>query len=251
MHNIQLKNKRGKVVATLQWERPEDLINWANSIANESGKEFRNVDPEVPVILEAIAAPVHKLKIVAKEQTLSVKSHSDIQTLLQSISENLHEEFEILMCKNFVNENTLSEKKNQINVLNEITEALFDLSQLQEKTEMCLMNYGISEMEYRNFIRMPMEMIIAQLTEMRETRSVQLPDVFCMVLDYKVKEKHPLNTPVESRIAEKPLHGLTKLMEMKSAGMKFAGTWSLKEEIKKIDSLIEKHKRGDDLCTGT
>lgn len=248
MHNIQLKNKRGKVVATLQWERPEDLINWANSIANESGKEFRNVDPEVPVKLEAIAAPVHKLKIVAKEQTLSVKTHSDIQTLLQSISENLHEEFEILMCKNFVNENTLSEKKNQINVLNEITEALFDLSQLQEKTEMCLMNYGISEMEYMNFIRMPMEMIIAQLTEMREERSVQLPDIFTQVLDYTVKEKQPEK---EIRIAEKPLHGLTKLMEMSKSGIKFAGTWSLKEEIKKIDSLIEKHKRGDDLCTGT
>lgn len=247
MHTIQLKNKRGKIVATLQWERPEDLINWANSVANENGKEFRNVDPEVPVILTSTEAPVHKLKIVAKE-SLVLKSHSDIQTALLSVTENLHEEFEILMCRKFVNENTLSEKKNQINILNEITEALFNIQELQEKTEMCLMYYGISEMEYRNFIKYSTEQIISILTEMREARSVQLPDIFVQVLDYTVKEKQPEK---EIRIAEKPLHGMAKLMEMASQGMKFKGTWSLKEEIKKIDSLIEKHKRGDDLCTGT
>lgn len=251
MHTIQLKNKRGKVVATLQWERPEDLINWATANGEQNGLELRNVDPEAPITLMSEAPPVHKLKIIAKESKV-LKTHSDVQTLLMSVSENLHEEFEILMCKSFVNEKSLADKKNQINALDEITEALFDLQQLQEKTEMCLMNYGVSHDEYRDFIKQPMDYIINLLTEMRETRSVQLPDVFCMVLDYKVKEKHPLNTPQEPRTVDKPVYGMTKLLEMKNQGIKFKGTWSLTDAKKEIDDAIEKFKRrGDDLCTGT
>lgn len=117
MHNIQLKNKRGKAIAVLQWERPEDLVNWASGASNQNGIEFRNVEPEKPIVLQGEVKPAHKLKVV----TSGVKkatSFSDIKTSLMSVLDNLQEEFEALMCKGFVSEKLLNDKKNQIDVLN-------------------------------------------------------------------------------------------------------------------------------------
>lgn len=121
MQQIQLKNKRGKVIATMQWERPEDLQNWAASMCDKNGFEFRNVDPEKPITLTSNEAPAPKLKLVASDVS-TLKTQSDIETTMLSVIENLQEEFEALMCKDFVNEKTLNDKKNQIAVLNEIYE---------------------------------------------------------------------------------------------------------------------------------
>ena len=128
MHNIQLKNKRGKAIAVLQWERPEDLVNWASGVSNQNGIEFRNVEPEKPIVLQGEVKPAHKLKVV----TSGVKkatSFSDIKTSLMSVLDNLQEEFEALMCKGFVSEKLLNDKKNQIDVLNGVLSGV----ELQEK----------------------------------------------------------------------------------------------------------------------
>lgn len=129
MHNIQLKNKRGKGIAVLQWERPEDLVNWASGVANQNGLEFRNVEAEMPVMLKGEEAPVHKLKVVTAGVKNTYRSFPDIKTSLMSVLDNLQEEFEALMCKGFVSEKLLNDKKNQIDVLNGVLSGV----ELQEK----------------------------------------------------------------------------------------------------------------------
>lgn len=126
---IKLKNKRGKDIAILKWERPEDIIHWAESIKDSNGFEFRNVVPETPIVLQGEAAPVHKLKVVSAN---TLTSHSDIQTAILSVIDNLNEEFEALMCKSFVNENQLSDKKNQINVLNSVLDVINKMNELKK-----------------------------------------------------------------------------------------------------------------------
>lgn len=123
MHKIHLKNKRGKVIAAMQWERPEDLKNWAASMCDKSGFEFRNVDPEVPITLIAIEKPAPKLKLVASEVN-AINNQSDVEIAILSVLENLQSEFELLMCKEFINEKTLDEKRDQISVLNNIIDYL-------------------------------------------------------------------------------------------------------------------------------
>ncbi len=48
---IQFKNKRGKSILSLQWNKPGDILAWVLKI-RETGAEFRNVDSAVPIILE-------------------------------------------------------------------------------------------------------------------------------------------------------------------------------------------------------
>ena len=125
---IKLKNKRGKDIAILKWERPEDIIHWAESIKDSNGFEFRNVVPETPIVLQGEAAPVHKLKVVSAN---TLTSHSDVEAAILSVLDNLNEEFELLLSKSFVNEQSLNDKKSQINVLNSVLDIINKMNKLK------------------------------------------------------------------------------------------------------------------------
>jgi len=208
MHTIQFKNKRSKAILTLQWETPDDLLAWAESVKDSKGMEFNMVDPAIPIILKSDKPAPKKLKTIKLETVEKSKSHKDISILMDSVLSDLQEEFELQLCKDFVNENILDAKKHQMDILNQIKDSLDLLHELQEKTELCLINYGVSKNEYVRFLNRSLEEIIIEATKNKAENSVQIPYIFM-----HIKERAKYGTS-ETKIATKPILGLEKIMEL-------------------------------------
>lgn len=236
MHSIQLKNKRGKVIAAMQWERPEDLQNWAASMCDKSGFEFRNVDPEVPITLIAIEKPAPKLKLVASEVN-AINNQSDIETSIMSVIENLQEEFELLMCRDFVNEKTLDDKKNQIAVLNEILKSFERIHEaeheLRKKLEGCLLVHGVPSFEINQWLNKKISVVENEVAYAYKKERFEWKGELIYEQGYRFKVPLLLGTTgfeeqKEVRKSDKPLIGLTSLL---LSGLKFKNTISIKQAI--------------------
>jgi len=236
MHSIQLKNKRGKPIATLQWERPEDLQNWAASMSEQNGFEFRNVDPEAPITLTASAPPAHKLKTIVSD-SVELKTQSDIEVAVMSVLENLQEEFELLMCRDFVSEKTLDDKKNQISVLNDILYSLERIHEnereLRKKLEGCLLVHGVPAFEINQWLNKKISVVENEVAYAYKKERFEWKGKLIYEQGYRFKVPLLLVTTGfekqnEVRTTDKPLIGLTSLL---LSGLKFKNTISIKQAI--------------------
>jgi len=239
MQTIQLKNKRGKVVATFQWERHEDLHSWANYMENQNGFEFRNVDPEIPITLKGIDTPAPKLKLVAKDTStsLGLKTEYDIEIAISSVLENLQEEFESLLCKNFVNDKILDDKKNQISVLNDVINSLLKIQELRLKLEGCLLVHGVPHWEINQWYNMSLKSVENAVAaayykdkfEYKDYVNIT-PQTFKipLMVQLMLGGRTGFEEQKEPRKVDKPVYGLQKLTEMANSGMKFKNTISIK-----------------------
>jgi len=60
MQTIQFKNKRGKSILSLQWNKPNDILAWAAMIRESALVEFKNVDANVPITLQGDDVVIEK-----------------------------------------------------------------------------------------------------------------------------------------------------------------------------------------------
>ena len=151
------------------------------------------------------------------------KTYFDIQCfVLQSISiakkinDSLVKEFDFLDEK-FNDSKILKAKKKQIDLMdsfiknqNELYDVLGQLDELHTKTEFCLINYGVSYLEYQLFVNNPLNYIIEMATKRKKENSVQLPIIFKHVFDYT--ELIPEEKKIE--YSDKPVFSLEKLKTM-------------------------------------
>jgi hypothetical protein len=151
-----------------------------------------------------------------------VNPNSDIQLLLVELltelngqTASLNKEYKYLESKG-LNEGVLKAKNRQINsslYLKSLLDQVFDLSQkafeLQEKTELCLINYGVSYCEFMSFINKPINYIIDQAKENKKDNSIQLPIVFRDLL-----YSEPKPEVKEIKHASKPTFNIDQLKVM-------------------------------------
>lgn len=182
MGKIIIKNKRGKQVAVLSWESPTELVSWAESIGSNKELQFNGVDAETPVLLEAGNEPIKKSKPVNEMSGAGIEFllNSNVNDLM-ALKESLQKEFEYAMS-NGKSAFVLKLKKMQltdidrvIDYQNEMLCSLGKLKEKQEKTELCLMNYGVSSEEYRLFVSRDLNEIEKEMLERREEKSVMIP----------------------------------------------------------------------------
>ena len=73
MHEIKFFNSKRKVVLTLGWNEPMDLLRWAASKFQHHGAEYRNIDPNVPLMLEGdLKAEKPKEQWRSKEEKIEI-----------------------------------------------------------------------------------------------------------------------------------------------------------------------------------
>ena len=74
MPQIRFLNKRSKLIATLQWNDPKDILSWIKKIIADNGSEFRNVESDKPIILKSIEGDAAQEKIsLTKEQAIDIE----------------------------------------------------------------------------------------------------------------------------------------------------------------------------------
>ena len=181
-----------------------------------------------------------------------VKGWFDIQNVIVSnleslteLAESLQKEFEYIVSYTS-DPKVLQAKKNQISSLNLIIndqektlKAAINSFELQEKTELCLMHFGVSYSEYKEFLKHDLLILIEAMNLNRAEKRVQIPIIFEHYLDYadlKPKVK-------EIKYSDKPVMGLQGLAEMSEKGIKILNTFSVKEALKEIDVIIDNHKK--------
>ncbi len=214
---IHFKNKRGKSILSIQWNKLADILAWAKGLKN--GTDFKNIDPAIPLIIED--APEFEETEKPKEKTLSNIPAEKIIT--ENINElkllyySLQKEFEFMLSKDYVNNFVLEAKKKQIDSLkfiideqDEILDSLIREAEKLEKAELCLINFGVSELEYVLFISPPLKEIEAKMLEYQKEGSVQKPEIF----------RSKKSQPEEIRISDKPVLDWKKIMSDKKTGLK-------------------------------
>ena len=178
------KNKRGKTILSIQWNKPADILAWAKGLKNRS--VIYSPDSTVPIIIDP--APefkeVEKLNLRVPLQEATGNAIEDLKTLYNS----LQKEFEYILSKDYINEKMLESKRKQIDSLKFIIESQYDILEASvieaekfEKAELCLINFGVSELEYRIFTGRSLETINTLMAIYKEENSVQMPAIFMNV----------------------------------------------------------------------
>jgi len=144
--------------------------------------------------------------------------------VLTDLAASLQKEFEYMFSYTS-DEKVLKAKRKQIEKLTfiindqkKVLNATFSLFENQEKTEYCLINYGVSILEYQLFLTKPLNLIIEMAKEQKQNKTAQLPIIFKSYLDYSnVKPEQ-----IKIKYSEKPVLGLSKIKELaKIAGPSF------------------------------
>lgn len=165
------------------------------------------------------------------------------QEALKEICGSLQKEFEYML--GYTSDPVaLQAKKNQIATLNEIINGqneIFDIAansfELQEKSELCLMFYGVSYFEFVEFLDFDLVTLHEMMKERKEKKAVQLPLIFESYLDYTIL-KEPKK---QIKYADKPVLGLKGLADLHEKGFRPVG-FSLKDALKEIEEIIKKHQ---------
>lgn len=148
-----------------------------------------------------------------------VSRHVDISNSLVRLSQefkglrdSLQKEFEYLLSISSTPEFVLKSKKRQVDSISymftelEIIAKTSNALHIQkEKTELCLMYYGISLGEYISFINQPLRYIIKELDRNKKENCIQLSMVFQDLLNNEHTDFK------EIKIATKPVFDIEKL----------------------------------------
>lgn len=154
---------------------------------------------------------------------------NEILNLLENLNllkVSLQKEFEFLLSGN-TPDFVLKAKKRQIDTINFLSKDLleiFDLSvkagELKEKTEFCLINYGVTHYEFKLFINQPLKIIIMNAKRRKKEKSIQIPLIFDKFVDKPDEIK-------EIKFSDKPIIGVEKLKEMAKKAGSFIKTGKL------------------------
>lgn len=72
MPEINFKNKRSKLILTLKWNNPKDIIAWVKGIVASGGADFGNIDSAIPVVIPSVIEEKKETVSFTKEQVVSI-----------------------------------------------------------------------------------------------------------------------------------------------------------------------------------
>ena len=137
-----------------EWENPQQLVSWAINQSEHKNSSQTSLDTNYKI----------NGTLKTKNNNSDLMSNLILENLLSlnTLKESLQKEFEFMLSSFYQNEIGLRAKKIQIENLNliisyqnKILIDSFELFYKHEKTELCLINHGVSKFEYLNFLKAP------------------------------------------------------------------------------------------------